>query len=330
MQPIGIIANPASGKDIRRLVAYGSVFDNNEKVNIVRRVLLGLEALGVREVWFMPDFFGIGPRAVEDLKVSFKTRFLPVPVEGTQEDSTLAAGMLRDMNAACLVTLGGDGTNRAVAKACGEMPLLPISTGTNNVFPAMIESTLAGLAAGVLCAHPEYRSDCLRRTPRLEIRSDGRLLDLALVDVVVTKAGFVGSRALWDVEAIREMFLARAEPGHIGFSSVGGHLDGLEHRPGQGLHLKLGQGGRRVLAPIAPGLIRWVPIQTHRVFLPGEEIPLSRTPALVALDGERELTIKAGESCTVSLNLEGPWVVDLGLTLGRAAAEGLFTAPLST
>jgi predicted polyphosphate/ATP-dependent NAD kinase len=34
---VGIIANPASGKDIRRLVAYGSVFDNNEKVNIVKK-----------------------------------------------------------------------------------------------------------------------------------------------------------------------------------------------------------------------------------------------------------------------------------------------------
>ena len=38
---VGIIANPASGKDIRRLVAHGSTFDNNEKTNIVRRVLLG-------------------------------------------------------------------------------------------------------------------------------------------------------------------------------------------------------------------------------------------------------------------------------------------------
>ncbi len=36
---IGIIANPASGKDIRRLVAQGSVFDTSEKINILRRVL---------------------------------------------------------------------------------------------------------------------------------------------------------------------------------------------------------------------------------------------------------------------------------------------------
>ena len=44
--PVGLIANPASGKDIRRLVAHASVFDNEEKRNIVRRVILGAAAAG--------------------------------------------------------------------------------------------------------------------------------------------------------------------------------------------------------------------------------------------------------------------------------------------
>ncbi len=57
MKPVGIIPNPDSGKDIRRSVAYGSVFDNNEKVNIVKRVILGLDSMGVEETAFMPDFF---------------------------------------------------------------------------------------------------------------------------------------------------------------------------------------------------------------------------------------------------------------------------------
>ena len=46
-------------QDIRRLVAHGSVFNNNEKVNIVRRVLLGLDAAGVDTVLTMPDAFNI-------------------------------------------------------------------------------------------------------------------------------------------------------------------------------------------------------------------------------------------------------------------------------
>ena len=83
MKPVGIIPNPASGKDIRRLVAYGSVFDNNEKVNIVRRVILGLDAMGVKDVLIMPDYFGIGVRAIEDLKVSLRITFLDMKMDNT-------------------------------------------------------------------------------------------------------------------------------------------------------------------------------------------------------------------------------------------------------
>lgn len=44
---------------------------------------------------------------------------------------------MAERGARCIVTLGGDGTNRAVAKESGAIPLVPISTGTNNVFPFM-------------------------------------------------------------------------------------------------------------------------------------------------------------------------------------------------
>ncbi|MBI3327704.1 MAG: ATP-NAD kinase, partial [Nitrospinae bacterium] len=54
---VGCIANPMAGKDIRRLVAYGSLIDNQEKVHIVRRVLLGLESAGAEDVLFMPDTY---------------------------------------------------------------------------------------------------------------------------------------------------------------------------------------------------------------------------------------------------------------------------------
>ena len=47
---VGIIANPAASKDIRRLVAQGRVVPDWEKVNTVRRVMLGLQAVGVERV----------------------------------------------------------------------------------------------------------------------------------------------------------------------------------------------------------------------------------------------------------------------------------------
>ena len=50
-----MIANPTASGDIRRLVAEGRVIPAGEKVNIIRRVLLGLQSLGVQRVVAMPD-----------------------------------------------------------------------------------------------------------------------------------------------------------------------------------------------------------------------------------------------------------------------------------
>ncbi len=68
MVTVGIIANPSSGKDIRRIVAQGWVVSNQEKIAIVRRLLRGLEAAGVAHVLFMPEPLGIGHAALEALK----------------------------------------------------------------------------------------------------------------------------------------------------------------------------------------------------------------------------------------------------------------------
>jgi predicted polyphosphate/ATP-dependent NAD kinase len=144
---VGIIANPASGRDIRRFVAYGTVFDNNEKMAIVRRILLGLEATGIIRIAYMPEYdFGIVPRALDGLQregAPFHPLVEPLSmdVSSTSADSTHAAQMLAEMGAGCIITLGGDGTNRAVAKGCTTVPLVPVSTGNNNVFPMFLEGT---------------------------------------------------------------------------------------------------------------------------------------------------------------------------------------------
>src|SRR2546421_12585842 len=66
---VGVVANPASGRDIRRLVTGASVFDNAEKGSMVYRLLCGLGATGVDRVVMMPAGAGVfealrrGPRA---------------------------------------------------------------------------------------------------------------------------------------------------------------------------------------------------------------------------------------------------------------------------
>src|SRR5437667_4515847 len=268
---VGIIANPASGRDIRRLVAHGTVFDNNEKAAIVRRVLLGLEAVGIQRVAYMPEHdFGILPRALNELHGHSQLQQTAGPLEmavlGTSADSTRAAQLLVEMGAGCIITLGGDGTNRAVARGCGTVPLIPISTGTNNVFPTFIEGTIAGMAAG-LVAGGRVGDGVMRRAPRLVVLMNGMEKESALVDVVVSSVPFIGSRASWDLSTVREVVLSRVAPATIGLSALGGALLNSSHTgmDGQlGMHIVLGQGPMQILAPLAPGLVKWVGVTAYR------------------------------------------------------------------
>ncbi len=327
MKAVGIIANPASGKDIRRLVAYGSVFENNEKVNIVRRVLKALDARGIEQVYFMPDYFGIGVRALQDLHVSLKPAFLEGQFLGNPQDSLRAAAAMHALDVACIVTLGGDGTNRMVAKGCGDTPILPVSTGTNNVFPFMVEGTLAGLVAGVLAEERFPEDDLCRRVPKLEIVGTSGVLDVALVDVVVSDSDFIGTRAIWEPDTVREIFLTRSQPGTIGFSSVGGHLCPQPPGSRHAVHIVTGPGKWKVQAPIAPGLICDLPIASSEVVPPMTDVPVTHVPSVIALDGEREVMVKRGSSVSVRFNPEGPWVVEINETLRWAAADSLFLRP---
>jgi predicted polyphosphate/ATP-dependent NAD kinase len=323
MIAVGIIANPASGKDIRRLTAHGSVFDNYEKVSIVRRVLLGLQAMRVEQVWIMPDSFGIGLKALDGLGLGLDVSILTMPMTFTQDDSTRAAALMAEAGVGCIVTLGGDGTNRATAKTAGTVPLMPISTGTNNVFPTLIEGTIAGLAAGL--AARGLVDDAVQTVPRLDVIRPGAAVDVALVDVAVYDERFVAARAIWDASKIKEVVLIRAEPGSIGLSSIGAHLPDVTPKNGQGLYLRMGPGGRRVLAPIAPGLIQPVSVAECRRLEPGDEVAIRHPgPCVLALDGEREIELRAEATVCVRLNADGPRVVDARRAVEVAAAAGVF------
>jgi len=352
---VGIIANPASGRDIRRLVAHGTVFDNNEKTAIVRRVLLGLEAVGITRVAYMPEHdFGIVPRALHhppdarlagqhgrppvgadlspptaDLSASHARGLcltaepLSMPVLGTSADSTRAAQLLVELGAGCIITLGGDGTNRAVAKGCSTVPLVPISTGTNNVFPTFLEGTIAGLAAG-LVATGRVDDRVLRRAPWLEVLVNGVPTESALVDVVVSSLPFVGARAIWDLSVVREVVLSQVAPATIGLSALGGAL--LDHiaetRRLAGMHIVLGPDGPQVLATLAPGLVTWVGITTYRQLVLDDVVRFQPGTGTVALDGEREIELSAMSLVEVRLRADGPFVVDVPAALEAAARAG--------
>jgi predicted polyphosphate/ATP-dependent NAD kinase len=326
MALVGIIANPASGKDIRRLVAHGSVFDNQEKVRIVRRILLGLSEMGVDRICFMPDYYGIVGRASGEIEIDAHVFPLEFTETGEQEDSTEAARLMQEQGANCIVVLGGDGTNRAVAKGNGAVPILPVSTGTNNVFPFMVEGTIAGMAAGLLACERVPLEECSFRSSKIEVLVDGEVRDLALVDVVVYDDIFTGSRAIWDMEKVSQVFLNRASADSIGLSSIGGQIHCIGPEEPRALYLELGEKGHLVVAPVAPGLIEKVFVRTQRLIETGEEVEIRSAPCVLGLDGERDFEVEPGKRTTLRVAEDGPRVVNVSRTMKAAMKAGVLVS----
>ncbi|ALM76454.1 ATP-NAD kinase family protein [Thermococcus barophilus] len=319
---VGIIANPESGRDIRRLIAHASVFDNMEKVSIVKRLLMILQSFGVEKILAMPETFGIVPAAMHLIEehLSVEVEFLPIKVFGTWRDTYEATKLMEDKVSAIIV-IGGDGTNRVVAKASGDIPIMPISTGTNNVFPYMIEATIAAEAVAAIATGIVKPEEGTYKAKRVEIFEDGELKDIALIDAVATLHSFVGSRAVWKPEYLREIVVSISSPSNIGLSSIPGIIKEIGRDEDLGLYVELGE-GKKIRAPIAPGVLREVGIKSYRVLELGEEVEIKTTPSLFALDGEREAEVK-GE-VTVRVTRNGPRVIDYQKTLRIAAERGFF------
>ena len=252
---IGIIANPASGKDIRRLVAGASVFDNNEKQNIIRRVLIGARAVGVMDVLFMPEPNQMAEQASERLGGGISIHPVETPRTSSALDTEHAARAMRDAGCDVVITLGGDGTNRAAARGWRDLPLVALSTGTNNVFPDMIEGTVAGTAAGLVATGDVPLDTVSRSSKTVAVRIHDEPDDLALIDAALLEGSFIGSRAIWSADVLRSVLLTRADPSGVGLSSIGGLMIPVDPDEDGGLLVRIGEGVGTVTAPVAPGLV---------------------------------------------------------------------------
>jgi hypothetical protein len=273
----------------------------------------------------MPDHSGLARPAANDVEGQIKIDYVEMPVADHQGASTNAARAMAEQGADSIVTLGGDGTNRVVAKGAGTVPLVPISTGTNNVFPANTEGTLAGIAAGAMATGALTIEEACRRSKRIDIYVNGERRDDALVDAAVSNQMFVGARAVWDTKTLQSMFLTRAEPASIGLSSIGSRIMPISIDQEYGLYIRLtgepGENATTVRAPIAPGTIVDVEIMEWRKFYPGDKIAVDTQPGTFALDGEREVELLPGHDVYAALATDGPWVVDVPLALTLLATK---------
>ncbi|KND59475.1 Acetoin catabolism protein X [Candidatus Burkholderia verschuerenii] len=340
---VGIIANPVSARDIRRVIANANSLQLADRVNIVLRLLSSLASCGIDRVSMMPDREGLkvmlqrhlarkqGPDAT-----LAAVEFLDMPVTARVDDTFRAARMMREAGVDALIVLGGDGTHRAVVRECGDVPLTGLSTGTNNAFPEMREPTISGLATGLYATGRISAQDALASNKRLDVEiRDGKgqvRHDIALIDAIISHEQFIGARALWRIDQLAAVYVSYADPQAIGMSAIAGLLDPVARSDPGGLVVELGRPDAcefTLNAPIAPGLMEPVPIANWARLDDGVPHRVMQRAGIVALDGERKLAFNAGDEVTITLRENAFRSIDVAACMRYAARSGLMRRPVS-
>ena len=332
MGTVGVIANPAAGKDIRRLVAHASPTSDAAKIGVVRRAVLGAVDAGATRILLAPDRHNLSTRAVEGLDwetsaaAGVAIEVLDEPAYGWSGDTVTMATRMAKEGVEVVVVLGGDGTQRDAAKGWLDLPLVAISTGTNNVFPRSVDATLAGLAAGLVAAGVVALDEVSHRAKVAHVRfGDGSNDDLALVDLALMEGQFTGSRAVWDPGSLRALIACIAEPAAIGLSSIAGLLMPVDRRSPGGVHVRFG-GPHCVRAPLAPGIFSDVAFSSVRALPVSSQVVLTG-PGVLSFDGERDKVLVAGATAIVHIRPDGPRVIDVDATIAAAARTRHFHRP---
>ena len=331
MSTVGILVNPRSGSDVRRLLTSAGSSTIEDKISILRRLIHGATESGAERLVLTRDPFSITRRATENLQLPVKVEILDLPLHHTERDSVDAAQAMRDAGCGALVSLGGDGTNRAVAFGWPDAPLIPLSTGTNNAFPIHVEPTVAGVAAGLIASGAVDLSSHSARAKVVAVEVHGtdgeRDTDMALIDAVAVNDPYVGSLELFDPETMMIGVFTRADPAAIGFSGLAGTV--LPCSPGQarGVVLEFTPPSqhpvRLVRAALAPGWFASVGLSRSEYL--ELDVPVEVAgPCLLAFDGERSRRLRPGQTASMRVVRSGPQVIDVGAVVHSGALTGAF------
>lgn len=313
---VGLIANPMAGKDIRRLVSAASPVSDMAKVGIIRRAMIGAFEGGATKIVVSDDRSALARRAAEE--VDGDVQALDIAMMSNSRDSQRAAATMADAGVSTVIVLGGDGTHRDVAKGWRDAAMVTLSTGTNNVFPRPVESTLAGHAAGLVASGRVALVDCARRAKAIDVVLDDGTRDLALVDVALTDDSFTASRAVWRVETIKDLVAVIAEPASVGLSAIAAAVEPLARTSPGGVHVRIRTGGKIVRVPIAPGRYESLSVQRHERLATGDAVRL-RGPGVLSFDGERDVVLESS-GAVLTIAADGPWVIDVASALAAGQA----------
>lgn len=335
MSTVGIIANPVSGRDVRRLLANAARSSIADKVTIIRRVAIGAVQAGATRLLVLPDPHSLCRKAMSTLRLDVEVVEVEVPRTHDERETIAAAVMMRDRGAGALVVLGGDGTNRVVTKGWADVPLVPLSTGTNNVFPAHVEPTIAGAAAGLVASGAVSLDVVARRAKLVHVDIEAEAPEfgtsaggdeVALIDAVLTGESVVGLRTPFDPATLLAAVLAIADPAAVGISPIGGLLHPCSRDDDGALELRfapVASAPRTVNAPISPGLYDRVGIASCAP-LALDNVVVVEGPGILAFDGDRRRVLPRRATARLRVARDGPNVIDAPRAMAEAARTGAY------
>lgn len=300
--------------------------ENNEKAVKVIRMINSMKRYGIDKVYLMPDNYMVNANIAStinrDKNFGSMVELLDfIPID-QPEDTLKAVEMMKNLNIACLIILGGDGTCRLAAKTDIDVPFIPVSTGTNNVYPQFWEGTTVGIAASYIA---KKGSDNLHRGKRIEVFINGEFRDIALIDAAVTDLPYVGSKVVQEIENISEIIVTECSPCSVGFSSIAGSIKYCSANDDYGYRLKINPCGKTILVPVSPGKLENITYsEFERMDVGSEYMCYPDFNGTIALDGERTVCFRNGEQLKIVITRKGPYKVDVKKVLCKAAENNFF------
>jgi len=318
---LGIIVNPFSGRDVRRIAARASTSDHHEKQQQVTRLVLGALSTGVERIFLAHEPFRINEKAVENLSVRHQIEILRFKLQHSAKDTKTMCHQMWQAGCRVFIVLGGDGTSRIVASELPDSTILPLSTGTNNVFPYRLEASVAGMAAGLVAMH-KVTLEASQRCKRICIQADNQQ-ETALIDGVLLRNDYLGSLLPFDAENLDTLVLTRAEPASIGISPIGGYLMPCRFEDDFGVLVQCRpNASRKVNVPISPGLHQDVGIASVDRLELGQCVNISG-PGIIAVDGDRIIKLVDKEIASIRILRDGPRVIQTNHVMHYAAVNQL-------
>ena len=326
---LALCVNPMSGRDVRRLAARAANMTHEAKRDIVARVAAGADAVGITDIYLAREPFRIAEGALELMPLNANVHIVDIPLTNTAKDTTAAMHLFKEAGCHTVVSLGGDGTNRALVHADSEIDLVPISTGTNNVFPALMEPTLGGMVAGLnALGKTAGMPESLRPRAKVAHLQTPTQKDIGLIDVVLLRRDHVGNLLPFDADRLDSMLLTRAEPNSVGMSPIGGFIDPVYAHNDCGLWVQMGRDGQIVRAPLSPGHFRDVAVSHTRRTEFGEVLTFNG-PGVIALDGDRDHMLREGETASVTLRRDGPRILNVEGIMRWAVGAGMMASVIN-